>query len=319
MSLPVEVLALGSAASFALSHVVSKRGLRATSITASFIVVVTCAWIVVSIRAVAQLPFSLPTSSLILFAISGIFAPAIARSAALAGVSMLGPSIAVPIQQGLRPLIILPAAALLLGERVGPLRWLGAATIVTGGWILSRQLAERDQETGAPQAGSAAATSTAGPSRLSGHHLPVGSQTRRLRPGVIYPVVAAIAYSSSDMLVKSGLNNVSAPELGAVISTGSGLLIWYLAHALPSVRQRFRLGRDAGWLVLTGILMGIAILLLFNALARGDVSLVAPIVATQPLFVFLFSFLILRHLERLERSTLIAGVIVVVGMVLVSM
>jgi uncharacterized membrane protein len=131
--------------------------------------------------------------------------------------------------------------------------------------------------------------------------------------------MAAVAFAASDVLVKGGLDDGSVPAVGAAISTGTGLFLWYLAHSLPVVRRRFRLGSRAWWLVISGALMGAAILLLFVALDRGDVSLVAPIVASQPLFVFLFSSLFLRKLERLERPTLVAGVIVVVGMVLVSM
>jgi uncharacterized membrane protein len=64
--------------------------------------------------------------------------------------------------------------------------------------------------------------------------------------------------------------------------------------------------------------MGAAILLLFNALDRGDVSVVAPVVSTQPLLVFLFSALILRHMERRDPSMLLAGGVVVIGTILVS-
>jgi formamidase len=49
------------------------------------------------------------------------------------------------------------------------------------------------------------------------------------------------------------------------------------------------------------------ILFLFHALDRADVSLVAPVIATQPLFVFLLSALLLGQLERRERSTIVGG------------
>jgi drug/metabolite transporter (DMT)-like permease len=131
---PVEVLwALLSAASFALSHVVAKRGLQDTSITAGVMVVLTCALGVVLIPLVLDPPAAVPAGSVAVFALSGLFAPAIARLAALAGVHRLGPSIAVPIQQGLRPLLVLPAAIILLGEEFGPFRILGVLAIVAGG------------------------------------------------------------------------------------------------------------------------------------------------------------------------------------------
>ncbi|MGH2680353.1 MAG: EamA family transporter [Actinomycetota bacterium] len=315
---PEVVFALLASASFAASHVVSKRGLQGTSVTAGLMVIVGCAWVVVSIPVLINPPGTVSAKSLALFAISGLFAPAVSRAAALAGVHALGPSISVPIQQGLRPLIVLPAAALLLGEAFGLLRGVGVALIVTGGWVLSRQ----------PGGGTAdvpidhSLEEVEGPAGPSSMRTRVRQRTaaisRGFRPGIVYPVAAAFAYATSDLLVKSGLDSASEPAFGAMLSIGVGLLVWSIAHALPSIRRRFRLGREAGWLVLSGALMGTAILLLFNALDRGDVSLVAPVVATQPLLVFLFSALILRHLERRERSMIVASAIVVVGTILVS-
>jgi drug/metabolite transporter (DMT)-like permease len=312
------VLALLSAASFAASHVVSKRGLQGTSVTAGFMVIVGCAWVVVSLPALVDPP-AMSGRSLVLFAVSGLFAPAISRAAALAGVHALGPSISVPIQQGLRPMIVVPAAALVLGEEFGPLRWIGVAAIVAGGWYLSR-----DPNRGVPRVeADVFAKSHAGlpieapdptPTPVRTTSTPLG-----LRPGVVYPVAAAIGYATSDLFVKVGLEGASDPAYGAMVSIGTGFAIWVAAHAFPSMRRRFRLGRGVGWLALSGVLMGTAILLLFNAFERGDVSLVAPVVATQPLFVFLLSALLLRHLERREPSTLIAGIVVVLGTMLVSL
>jgi drug/metabolite transporter (DMT)-like permease len=313
------VLALLSAASFAASHVVSKRGLQGTSVTGGFMVVVSCAWVVVSVPALLDLPASVPTRSVALFAISGLFAPAISRAAALAGVLALGPSISVPIQQGLRPLIVLPAAAIVLGEAFGPLRVAGAAAIVAGGWVLSRQPGGGTGDVPAhPLLDGEASPAVEGSIRTRVRRR-TATLSRGFRPGIIYPVAAAITYSASDLFVKSGLDTGPHPAFGAMVSIGVALLVWSVAHVLPSVRRRFRVGRHAGWLVLSGTLMGIAILLLFSAFDRGEVSLVAPVVATQPLFVFLLSALFLRHLEKRERSTLVAGVIVVIGTILVSL
>jgi drug/metabolite transporter, DME family len=282
-------------------------------------VIVGSAWVLVTIPLVVDPPSSLSFRSVALFAASGLFAPGIARAAALAGVHSLGPSLSVPIQQGLRPLIVLPAAALVLGESFGALRVVGVTAIVLGGWTLSRQpgIVTGDG------ALDAVMTETAAPAPAA----PTRTRLRRgtsavfggFRPGIIHPVIAAFAYATADLLVKSGLNATAETIYGAPVSIGTGLLVWSIAHAFPSVRARFRLGRDAGWLVLSGALMGTAILLLFLALDRGDVSLVAPLIATQPLFVFVLSALILRHLERRERSMVIAGLVVVMGTILVSL
>jgi bacterial/archaeal transporter family protein len=142
--------------------------------------------------------------------------------------------------------------------------------------------------------------------------------SRGFRPGVVFPVAAAVAYATSDLLVKGGLDSAAEPAFGAAVSTGAALFVWLLAHAFPTMRRRFRVGPATRWLALSGVLTGTAILLLFNALKRGDVSVVTPVVASQPLFVFLFSTLILRHLEQLDGATLLGGICVVVGTVAVS-
>lgn len=308
-------LALLSSACFAASHVVSRRGLEGTSVSAGYMVIVGCAWVVVVIPMLLDPPETVSTKAVVFFALSGLFAPAISRAAALGGVRALGPSISVPIQQGLRPLIVVPAAVIVLNETFGWTRVLGLAAIVTGGWILSRE-PQRAYELPAEALvapGSAAgrlATVLERPSRTS---------TWGLRPGIAFPIAAAIGYATSDLLVKTGFGGGSDPVYAAPLSIGVGFAVWAVAHAFRPVRRRFRLGNDAGWLVLSGAFMGTAILLLFHALARGDVSLVAPMIGTQPLFVMLLSAILLRHLERRDRTTVLAASIVVIGTILVSL
>lgn len=307
------VLALLSSACFAASHVVSRRGLDRTSVSAGYMVIVGCAWMVVMVPMLLDPPETVSTRAVLFFAVSGLFAPAISRAAALGGVRALGPSISVPIQQGLRPLIVVPAAVILLNEAFGWTRVLGLAAIVTGGWILSRDPARGGGLT-------AETLITTGSAR--GHLAMAVDQrrsTRRLRPGIAFPVAAAIGYATSDLLVKIGLGGGSDPVYAAPLSIGVGFIVWAVAHAFRPVRRRFRLSGGAGWLVLSGAFMGTAILLLFRALAIGDVSLVAPVIGTQPLFVMLLSAVLLRHVEVRDRMTVFAVSIVVIGTILVSL
>jgi uncharacterized membrane protein len=88
--------------------------------------------------------------------------------------------------------------------------------------------------------------------------------------------------------------------------------------ALPSVRERISTGRGAGWFVVGGALASTAILVQFHALDRGNVSLVSPIVAAQPLFVFFLSAVLLRGIERVSAPVVIGGLATVVGVVLVA-
>jgi uncharacterized membrane protein len=206
-----------------------------------------------------------------------------------------------------------PAAVIILNETVGWTRVLGLAAIVAGGWSLSRE----------PEAADTPTAPSDPPDPVGGVATAVQARPRStawgFRPGIAFPVAAAIGYATADLLVKVGLDEGSDPAYAAPVSIGVGFLVWVLAHAFPQVRRRFRLGGDVGWLVLAGAFMGIAILLLFHALARGDVSLVAPVIGTQPLFVLLFSAILLRHLERRDRRTVAAASMVVVGTILVAL
>jgi len=309
------VLALLSSACFAASHVVSRRGLEGTSVSAGYMVIVGCAWVVVMIPMLLDPPETVSTRAVVFFALSGLFAPAISRAAALGGVRALGPSVSVPIQQGLRPLIVVPAAVIVLNETFGWTRVLGVAAIVTGGWILSREPERADE---LPAEALVAPGPAAGQFATAVEHRSRKS-TWGFRPGIAFPIAAAIGYATSDLLVKVGLGGGSDPVYAAPLSIGVGFLVWAVAHAFGPVRRRFRLGKDAGWLVLAGAFMGTAILLLFRALARGDVSLVAPMIGTQPLFVMLLSAILLRHLERRDRATVLAASVVVIGTILVSL
>jgi uncharacterized membrane protein len=61
-----------------------------------------------------------------------------------------------------------------------------------------------------------------------------------------------------------------------------------------------------------GILNGCAVLLLYEALRTGRVSVVAPLVAVYPLFTMAFSSVFLRT-EKLTARTLIGAAFAVLG------
>lgn len=77
-------------------------------------------------------------------------------------------------------------------------------------------------------------------------------------------------------------------------------------------------GRDAWWFALTGISNGLSFLCLYAALARGPIALVAPLVATYPLFAVALSKLIFgtagvdaRGLAGIAIT--IAGIVLLLG------
>lgn len=296
--MPPEAWALFSALCFAGSHVVSKRGLQDTSVTAASLIVLGVSWVVIAASVAIDPPDELTSQALVVYGGLGLIVPAVSRWSVLKSVDTLGPAIAIPIQQGLRPLLAVGGAALFLGERVDLVRALGVLAIIVGGWRLSRRPSE---PVGV----------------LVGDREP---RRWRFRPGIAFPLIAAVAYAASDLLVRVTLgDDVAEPGLAAMVSTGSGLTAWLLvAGAVPTVRSSVRFGPRAWWLVLSGALVGLAILGVYNALRRGEVSLVTPINATQPLLVLLLSAVLLRDLERVRAATVVSAAAIVGGAILVS-
>jgi drug/metabolite transporter (DMT)-like permease len=257
------------------------------------------AFVVVLAALLLDPPVSISVPAIAVFAAAGLIAPGTARATALAGVDRLGPSVAVPIQQGTRPILTVALAAVVLGETIGVVQLIGVAAIAFGGWKLSH-------------APSAAETTTADGDAL------VGS-SRTFRPGVIFPLITAVCYAASDVIVKVALGRFPSPTIGAAIGIGAALIIWVVAAgAIPSVRGSLRFGPNARWFIASGSFMGAAILLMFHALQGAAASVVGPIIATQTMFVFLLSTLLLRQLERVTLETVISGSAVVAGTVLVS-
>ena len=291
-----EVWALFSALCFASSHVVSKRGLQDTSVTAASLIVLGVSWLVISLSVLLGPPADITGRAVAIYAGLGLLVPAASRWSVLKSVHDLGPSVAIPIQQGLRPLLSVMGGILLLGERLSLLRGVGVASIIVGGWQLTRRPPD---DPGRP------------PPKL---------RRLALRPGLVFPFIAGLAYATSDVLIRLTLGEgQTEPGVAAMISTGSGLLVWLVAVAvIPSVRADVRFGPGSRWLVLAGALIGVAILGVYNALRRGEVTLVSPINSTQPLIVLLLSALFLRDLDRVRWGTVAAAIAIVVGAVLVS-
>jgi drug/metabolite transporter (DMT)-like permease len=295
------VWALFSAFCFAGSHVVSKRGLKDTSVTAASLIVLGVSWTIIAITVLFDPPAEVTARAIVVFAALGLIVPAISRWAVLKSVDVLGPSIAIPIQQGLRPLLAVTGAALLLGEDVGLVRGIGVALIIAGGWQLSRRPPE-------DRVGSDDATAPR-------------ARWWALRRGIVFPLTAAVAYAASDLLVRSTLgDDLAEPSFAAMVSTGSGLLAWLLVVVtVRPMRASVRFGRAAWWLVASGGLIGFAIMGVYQALSRGEVSLVTPINATQPLIVLLLSAFLLRDVERIRPMTVVSATAIVAGAILVSL
>lgn len=287
------LIAVGAALVRGIEPIFSKRGLEsggnwmANTLTVLFIRVVLF-WsilLVVSgnLSGVVR-GLSLPTVGI--FVVTGVLAAGVGQLAFYVGVDRVGSSVASTVTN-VRPLFAVLLGASFLGERVTALMGVGVLVLIVGLFLLS--------------------TSRGGD--ISGW------QTRDL----VFPLVAAGAFASGNVLRRFGLSTTSVTVLQALAINDLAALFAILGYAIvrrPVASSPSR--RSYEYFVLSGLTVAIAMFLLFEALDRGPVSVVDPLLGTTPLFTALFTYLFLRGLERITKRFLVGAVFMVLGVVLIT-
>jgi drug/metabolite transporter (DMT)-like permease len=137
---------------------------------------------------------------------------------------------------------------------------------------------------------------------------------------LLLPLIGAAMRGLVQPVVKLGLARWPSPS--------AAVLIGYLMSAIVAVLAlRLRSGywrppasrRGALWFAGVGICNGLAVLLMYAALARAPVGLVAPLVATYPLVTVAASALLLHAVDLSPRMTCgaaltVAGVVLLLVM-----
>ena len=119
----------------------------------------------------------------------------------------------------------------------------------------------------------------------------------------IYPLLAAVCYSTNPVLAKLGLRISNEPLLGACIGLVASAIV-YIVYFFGSGqgRQLFAMPRAAGWYFgLAGLATTIAIFSLFGALQYLPAAIVTPLTSAAPLITLVLSYLVLKDLERVTR------------------
>lgn len=222
-------------------------------------------------------PSAFSFAAVAIFAVVGLFYPALVTLLTFRANEELGPTVTSAIS-GTAPLFAMLAAALLLGERVPP------------------------------QAALAAVGVAAGVALLSWH--PGAVRRRFAGRALFWPVAGAVVRGVAQAGAKAGLllwgNPFAASVIGYLVSSTAVIGAEHLRHG--GRRAVTRHGRL--WFALTGAINGAAMVLMYSALAVAPVSTVAPIIAAYPLVTALASALFLRG-EKISIN-IVAGSVVTV-------
>jgi drug/metabolite transporter (DMT)-like permease len=217
------------------------------------------------------------------FVFAGLLAPGTAQILFTFAVRDAGAS-RTSVTVGTAPLFAVATALVFLDEPLVAGLVLGAALIVTGGIVL--------------------ASDRATPAHFK-------------RIGLVYALVGTAAFASRDTFVRWLIVDETdvEPTLAAFTTMLTGTLV-ALGFALAT-RTRLT-AKAAVAFVPAAVCYGLSYVFLFEAFARGRVSVVSPIVATESLWGVTFSWLVLQRSEHVGRRLVAGAALVVAGGVLIG-
>ena len=134
------------------------------------------------------------------------------------------------------------------------------------------------------------------------------------RAALWLPLSAAALRALAQILSKAGLALWPSPFAAVLVGYSVSTAVVWAASLLGRRHAGVFTARGVAWFALTGVLNGSAVLSMYNALNAGSVQLVAPVVATYPLFTLALGTLVLRR-ERLSRGLVIGVALTVAGVV----
>jgi len=222
-------------------------------------------------------------SAIPLFMLSGIIGTAGGRLLRFVSIEKVGAPVAASMIN-LNPFIATGLAIFVLGERVTLPMIAGTGVIVLGTTLLSR----------------------------SGRQ--VGFQPLRL----FYPFLSAACFGAVAIIRKLGLSH-TGPLFGSAVNITTAL-VTFTAFLLASGNRQVLVwhGRGLVYFVGAGIAENLSVFLVLVALGLGEVSVVAPLAGTAPLFVLPFTSLFLKGVEQLTGRIVIGAILIVLGVFLLT-
>lgn len=283
------LLALTSAFLFALSDQLAHRGLLTADARSGSVVSVAVSAVFFWLFAPWLMKASYWwTNAALIFAIIGIFRPALSIYLAMLGIGYLGPTLASSFAST-SPLWGGILAIATLGETITPAIAIGTLSVVAGAIIAA--------------------------------YRPQGLLRSWPLWAILFPLGAAVVRASGHVATKYGYEELPSPYFASVVAiTVSAILGWgvfrlqgHRFKGRADIRQWFAAYK---WFTVSGTLNGMSIYTLNTALEQGSVVTVMPIASAGPVFTLLLGLFVFRR-ETITWRTVASIALVVGGVLLV--
>lgn len=294
------ILALLSAASFALNNAAARRGVvtgtprqgMAISIPVGVLCFLPVAALAGGLGGIMHFP---PVAAAWMAGV-GILHFVFGRYCNFSASQLAGVNLTAPVVQ-LQAVVTLVLAVLILGEPCTVLQAIGGVMMVAGSLVTQKQ-----------------------PNRKSDGDRP-GFNPRHVA-GYVFASAAAIAYGSSPIIARFALADTGpgVGVIGGLIAYVAAGVVVGLALLVPPVRRDVMATKrdNARWFAVSGVFVAMAQGFFFAAVAVAPVLLVMPLLQTSLVFRMLFSTWLSPDHEVFGRLVLTGVAVSITGALLVS-
>jgi drug/metabolite transporter (DMT)-like permease len=220
-------------------------------------------------------------------------------------IQAMGSNLSAPIQQWTL-LVTLTLAVLFLHETLDLLKISGIALLVAGpAMVVGAQKSRRRRTRAAPAATAKSAGAAAAPTTFQ----------PKMAEGYVYGILSCLAYGTSPILVRAGLEGTGMALAGGVISYGAATVLVLIGLLWRPIR-RDAVGIDrtnVPWFIWTGVTVCLSQIFLYLAMAIAPVTVVQPLMRFSTVFRTGFAWLFNREQESFDPSLLLAIAISTVG------
>lgn len=284
-----EIMAIIAAALFPLGLVFLRKGYDHSSPLYATIVVTAMNAVVLWIIAILASPIHLSlTAAAIFFVIGGFIGHGIARYMQFIGLRQIGAARNTTVIAGAAAFLGVAIAVIFRGEKLTVPIAIGVTALIAGVALLAHE-------------------------------------SRKTKWNPVYllvPLGAALLYSIMSNLYKAGLDVIPdaflAGAIGMTAALGAMLLFLVPEIRKNKLPQASIVKKALPLFAIAGAINTVGIILNFEALKLGQVSVVHPILNSQPLFATLYGFLFLKQHEKITLHVVLGAVTVVAGIILIA-
>jgi len=134
---------------------------------------------------------------------------------------------------------------------------------------------------------------------------------------VLLALLSALIWGTAPLIFKLGLRGEVPPLVGIFFHNLTAVLCASLSLLMLRENLQYPL-RDVALISLGGFVSGfLGLLLYYKAIKIGEVSVVAPIAASSPLWASLFAFILLG--ESFSLGKLVGAILIVSGVIILSL